>query len=88
MKSPQLNLASILAIATLTLSISGWAIKTTVSNMILENSNNDLKVNVSRLKEDLRWCRIYGGGIVSPMLTEPEVLIPSYLLSKEPSDNE
>ena len=51
---------------TLFLSVAGWTVKTTVSNMILENRNSDLELTIKSLSEDLRWCRIYGGSILSP----------------------
>lgn len=92
MEKKQFSLPTIIAAITLVVSISGWAIKTTVSNMILENSNADLRSKVQALTEDVRWCRMYGGSF--PMSADPEqmedpiITIPPYLFSEEHQQQE
>lgn len=89
MEKKKVSIPTILAAVTLLLSVSGWAVKTTVSNMLLENRSADLQSKVHSLTEDLRWCRIYG--VSFPMMMEPEessdsasiITIPPYLLSDD-----
>ena len=92
MEQKRVSIPTLLAAATLLLSVSGWAVKTTVSNMLLESKNGDLQSKVRSLTEDLRWCRIYGTSFPM-MMVEPEessdsreiIQIPPYLLSGDDS---
>ena len=89
MEKKKVGWSTIIAATALLLSISSWAIKTTVSNMILENNNEDLRSKVQTLTDDLRWCRL--NGVSFPMMMEPEdssvpekiITIPPYLLSED-----
>lgn len=55
-KQQKINLSTLIAGIALILSIAGWAVKTTVSNMILEDKNEDLITKIEDYKNELRWC--------------------------------